>query len=163
MDLDTFKTNLNYLLENHQHKPYKRQNEGIVFVGLPAPLQIDDRKERYEFVYLLCMFIAFDLKTFEIFDEYYLSLKEQFYIPKFEYGLTNTFVHPNRIFDHYRIGIIEDVFENSFNTFYLFAKELTAKIDTNFVLKTVLDSISEDADLRNGMFGRAFVKYIRNR
>ncbi|HAT80281.1 MAG TPA: hypothetical protein DCS17_02400 [Flavobacterium sp.] len=104
--------------------------------------------------------MAFDLKTFEIYNQFYLSLKNEFYIPKFEYGLTNAFVYPNRVFADYKIGIIEEYFNNSFNTFYSFTNELTNKIDKNFDINFLLNSILEDTDLKFGLFGTTFVKRI---
>ncbi len=62
MNIEQFKLRLKETLEKHKYPPYERRNEGLVYIGLPEKIEFTYKQEKYEFVYLLCMFIAFDLK-----------------------------------------------------------------------------------------------------
>ena len=162
MHIDKYNTYLEFLFACHKNPPYERLNEGKVYIGLPTVDEIvfDNHKDKQEFVYLLCMFVAIDLKTFEIYNDQYFNLKKAFYIPKFEYGLTNTFIYPNRIFDEFKIGINEECFKASFLTFYNFCSELTKNITPPISFITLLRSICADPDLKHGLFGSTFTKLI---
>lgn len=88
----------------------------MVYIGFPSKDVIINDKN--DFIYLLCMFVALELITFSYFKEKYLMVKNIFDTPKFEDGLTNTFIHPSRLFDHFQIGINQVQFCFCFDTFY---------------------------------------------
>lgn len=163
MTIDNYNEYLVVLLASHKNPPYERLNEGKVYVGPPNASQLTFRstKDKSTFAYLFSMLVAFDLKVFEIDKTFYLALKNEFYIPKFEYGLTNTFVYPNRIFDDFKVGINEEFFEESFHVFNKLIAGLA--IGSNLSIDNILYSISEDSDLNSGIFGSTFKRFIQNK
>ena len=105
---------LKNLLNSHKSKPYLRENEGWVYIGFPnSKFKFNSIEEKKEFIYYLSLFIAFDLIIYSSFREYYPKIKEVFKIPKFEYGLTNTFIYPEKIIDYFKIGINKKILKNA--------------------------------------------------
>jgi len=115
MKVEDFFLKLNEQLKLHSYQ-YDRQNEGRVYIGLPNfDFSNFKNDEKTFFVYYLSFFVAFDLLVYTYDNDNYFIQKEKLNIPKFEYGLTNIFVYPNRIYDNYwapfKIDIFKRVFE----------------------------------------------------
>ena len=161
--INRFQKLLGDILQKHKHSPYKRGDEGLVYVGTPEIIKFNEISEKQQFVYLLCMFIASDLKIYDVYKAYYYNFKIQFYIPKFEYGLTNHFIYPERIFNQYQIGINKINFEISFNIFTESLIKILSKSGfENINFPALLNYILVDNDLNRGLFGSHFAKRIDN-
>jgi hypothetical protein len=114
MKVDDFFLKLNEQLKTYKHQ-YDRQDEGKVYIGFPDfDFSNFTKDEKAYFVYYLCLFVAFDLLVYSYDNENYLKQKEKLKIPKFEYGLTNIFVQPNRIYDKYWEPFRQDIFKKVF-------------------------------------------------
>ncbi len=96
---------------------YERKNEGLVYLGLHENLFLEiDEKEKY--LYTLCNLVAFDLLVFKYDNINYYEQKTALRIPKFEYGLTNTFYYAERIF-MYRIHLSFTIYANAISSLFL--------------------------------------------
>jgi hypothetical protein len=148
MKVDTFFTKLNEQLKTYKHQ-YDRQDEGKVYVGFPNfDFSNFTEDEKAYFVYYLSLFVAFDLLVYTYDNKNYLKQKEKLKIPKFEYGLTNVFVNPNRLYDNYwqpfRNEIFKDVFQLGLNYLNIEIPEIEPiKIFENAI---------NDKDFSTGMF-----------
>ena len=91
MTITEYKLLLDYTISKHKYPPYTRQNEGLIYVGLPEIINFKSQNEKNCFVYYLCLFVAFDLKIYDKHRECYKTIKQLIGIPKFEYGLTSVF------------------------------------------------------------------------
>lgn len=164
MTIEHYTSLLEKTLSKHKQPPYERENEGLVYIGLPEKIDFIDEKEKREFVYLLCMFVAFDLKTYHLFREFYPHLKREFYIPKFEKDKSRyePFIYPDVIFNYYDVDIQARDFRNAFKVFCDFTKKLLQHKSLQYDFVEVLRLISVDRDLNRDLFGKAFVYCIKD-
>lgn len=157
MKVEEFFSKLNEQLNSHKHQ-YDRQDEGRVYIGFPDfDFSYFTNEEKAYFIYYLCLFVAFDLLVYSYDRENYLLQKEKLKIPKFEYGLTNVFVNPNRLYDNYwqpfRTEIFKDVFQ-------LGLSYLNSKIFDLEPIKIFENAIS-DKDFSTGMFSNKLKNEIK--
>ncbi len=136
----------------------------MVYIGLPEKIDFKDEIEKREFVYLLCMFVAFDLKTYHLFRGFYPHLKREFYIPKFKRhkNYEPFFMYPDIIFKYYDIDIQARDFRNAFRVFCDFTTKLLQHKSLQYDFVEVLSLISIDRDLNRDLFGKAFVYCIKD-
>ena len=110
MKVEDYNKRLNEELKSYKQK-YERQGEGIVYIGLPDfNFSHLTKDEKIYFVYYLSFFVAFDLLVFSYDNKNYLQQKDKLKIPKFEYGLTNIFVEPSKIYNKYSEPFRQDIF-----------------------------------------------------
>ena len=118
-------------------------------------------KDKHSFILLLSFFVMLDLVFYRYFD-CYCSLRKELKTPKFEYGLTYTFVYPDVIIKReLRDRISQKLFNEIFD---LFISSITLifekyKIDRNLFFSV----LREDKDLNQGLFGTFLQKSIMKR
>ena len=133
---------------------YERKNEGHVYLGLHENLFLEiEEKEKY--LYTLCNLVAFDLLVFKYDNINYYQQKIELRIPKFEYGLTNTFFYAERIFKEYKIPIIEKIFEKTFIDCLDYIKN-----NTSMNLMGIFNNIFIDVDFEKGTYNNQLKKAV---
>jgi hypothetical protein len=157
MKVDDFFIKLNEQLKTYKHQ-YDRQDEGRVYIGLPNfDFSNFTKDEKAYFVYYLSFFVAFDLLVYSYDNKNYLKQKEKLKLPKFEYGLTNVFVYPNRLYDNYwqpfRNEIFKDVFQLGLNYLNIEIPEIEP-------LK-IFENTINDKDFSTGMFNNEIINEIK--
>jgi hypothetical protein len=150
-------------LKVHKHPPYERQNEGLVYLGYPEIIYFENNTQKHSFVYMLCLFVLFDLKIFELYREYYEQLKIELCIPKFEYGLTNTFIYPEKLFNHYQIGINQNRLIECYQIFEEYILEKIHELNMPIDFLKIENSIRNDKEVNCGHFGRNLCRLIVNK
>ena len=150
MTIDRFFILLERELANMQYS-YDRPCEGKVYLGHPIINRNCYSDDDYKsWSYYLCFFVAFDLLVYTYFNENYQEIKDKLNIPKFEYGLTNTFYYPEDLFKRLNISINQNLFSKTFNHFIQFLEREKLTIDFKTVLKTALS----DKDFEKGVFSK---------
>lgn len=150
-----FVLNEQLVSQNHQ---YDRQNEGKVYIGLPSfDFSSMTQEQKIYFIYYLSFFVAFDLLVFTYDYEKYYIQKQKLNIPKFEYGLTNTFVYPNRIYDNYWHPFRSDIFKNVFKLGLDYLINNVSEFDPIRILNYSLN----DKDFATGIFNIELTKEIK--
>jgi hypothetical protein len=157
MKVEYFFSKLNEQLNTYKHQ-YDRQDEGRVYIGFPDfDFSNFTNEEKAYFIYFLCLFVAFDLLVYSYDRENYLLQKEKLKIPKFEYGLTNVFINPNRLYDNYwqpfRTEIFKDVLK-------LGLSYLNSKIFDLEPIK-IFENAINDKDFSTGMFSNELKNEIK--
>jgi hypothetical protein len=157
MKVDDFFIKLNEQLKTYKHQ-YDRQDEGRVYIGLPNfDFSNFTKDKKAYFVYYLSFFVAFDLLVYSYDNKNYLKQKEKLKLPKFEYGLTNVFVYPNRLYDNYcqpfRNEIFKDVFQLGLNYLNIEIPEIEP-------LK-IFENAINDKDFSTGMFNNEIINEIK--
>lgn len=148
MDVRDFFLKLNDQLKCYEHQ-YVRQNEGRVYLGFQKfDFSNFTKDQKTFFVYYLSFFVAFDLLVFTYDKINYAIQKEKLQIPKFEYGLTNTFVYPNRIYDNYREPFEGKIFKTVFELGMDYLYSTTSEIQP---LNVFLNALN-DKDFKTGIF-----------
>ena len=133
---------------------YERKNEGLVYLGLHENLFLEiEEKEKY--LYTLCNLVAFDLLVFKYDNINYYQQKIELRIPKFEYGLTNTFYYADEIFKYYKIRIIEETFENSFIDCLDYIKN-----NTSMNVMGICNNIFNHVDFEKGKYNNQLKKAV---
>ena len=133
---------------------YERKNEGHVYLGLHENLFLEiEEKEKY--LYTLCNLVAFDLLVFKYDNINYYQQKIELRIPKFEYGLTNTFFYAERIFKEYKIPIIEKIFEKTLIDCLDYIKNKATKSDVG-----IFNKIYSDIDFEKGKYNIQLKKAV---
>ena len=133
---------------------YERQDEGLVYLGLHETLFLGiEEKEKY--IYTLCNLVAFDLLVFKYDNINYYEQKAALRIPKFEYGLTNTFYYAERIFKEYKIPIIEKIFEKTLIDCLDYIKNNATKSDVG-----IFNKIFSDVDFEKGKYNNQLKKAV---
>jgi hypothetical protein len=139
---------------------YERQDEGLVYLGLHETLFLEiEEKEKY--IYTLCNLVAFDLLVFKYDNVNYYQQKKELRIPKFEYGLTNTFYYAEEIFKEYKIPIIKKIFEKTLIDCLDYIKNNTIMSDVG-----IFNNIYTDLDFQKGTYNiqlRIALLKIRNK
>lgn len=159
-NIKIFKKDLKEFLLKSSSKPYDRQGEGLVhFVDIINKKNLP-KKNQADFLVLLSLFIMIDLIFYTYFQKYYLKLKRELKTPKFEYGLTNTFMGPEVPLIRARSGIHVDFIWKSFQKMVpIFDDELNIFLDKiNLDKKKVEKTVFQDKDIVNGLFGIMLVK-----
>lgn len=158
MRVDAFFIKLNEQLKIYKHQ-YDRQNEGRVYIGLPEfDFSNLTKDEKIYFVYYLSFFVAFDLLVYSYDNENYLKQKEELKIPKFEYGLTNIFIQPNRIYDKYWEPFRQDIFKKVFLHGIEYLNLNIPEIEPIKILSYTLN----DKDFSTGMLNNQLKNEINN-
>jgi len=160
MTINDYSKILEETLQNHKHPPYERSNEGFVYVGRPELIKFESNNQKNQFVNLLCLFIAFDLKIFESYNNYYEIIKTNLRIPKFEYGLTNIFIQPERIFEHYKTKFDMKVFEGIYSVFENYILQMIDEQKINIDLVDLSQQIINDPDINNGIWGKNYCDFL---
>lgn len=158
MKVDNFFIKLNEQLNTYKHQ-YDRQDEGRVYIGLPDfNFSNFTKEEKIYFVYYLSLFVAFDLLVYSYDNENYLKQKEELKIPKFEYGLTNIFIEPSRIYDKYWEPFHQEIFKDVFKQGLDY---LILKISEIEPIK-IFNNAKNDKDFSTGMFNNELKNEIQN-
>lgn len=148
------------LLKNELSKmphSYERYNEGKVYLGSPIINRNEHSEEDYRFFcYYLCLFVSFDLLIYSYSFEEYESVKKKLGIPKFEYGLTNTFYYPDELFQKLDKSISERYFADAFYKFIDFLR----RENFEFNPETILQNALTDKDFDKGLFSKLFKNEI---
>jgi hypothetical protein len=157
MKVDNFFTILNEQLEVYKHQ-YERKDEGKVYIGLPDfDFSNLTKDEKTYFVYYLSFFIAFDLLVYSYDNQNYTKQKEKLKIPKFEYGLTNILVYPNKIYDKYLEPFRPEIFKV---VFQLGIQYLNFKLPEIKPISIFQHAIN-DKDFSIGMFNNELLNEIK--
>ena len=157
MKVDYFFTILNEQLEVYKHQ-YERQDEGTVYIGLPDfDFSNLTKDEKTYFVYYLSFFVAFDLLVYSYDNPNYRKQKEKLKIPKFEYGLTNIFVYPNKIYDKYWEPFRPEIFKVVFLFGIQHLKFELPEINPIVIFKHAIN----DKDFSIGIFNNELLNEIK--
>ena len=133
---------------------YERENEGHVYLGLHENLFFEiEEKEKY--LYTLCNLVAFDLLVFKYDNINYYQQKIELRIPKFEYGLTNTFFYAQTIFERYKTPIIEKIFEKTLIDCMNYIKN-----KTSMNVMGIFNNIFIDLDFEKGTYNNQLKKAV---
>lgn len=137
---------------------YIREDEGKVYLGLPSLSKSAYNQTDYLYIInYLCLFVAIDLLVYCYYPDRYPKFKKIFNIPKFEYGLTNTFYYPETIYkrklNEFSVIIFNDAFRKTIN--YFDAKHFEIEI------KEMLQLALSDKDFQEGKFNNSFLSFIR--
>lgn len=152
MDIHHFFILLKKELSKMPHS-YDRLNEGKVYLGPLVINRNDYSEEDYRFFcYYLCLFVSFDLLIFTYNLEEYEMVKKSLGIPKFEFGLTNTFYYPNDLFHRLNGSISERCFTDAFSKFIEFLRN--KNFEFNF--ETILRKTLIDKNFDKGLFSKFF-------
>jgi hypothetical protein len=158
MKVEDFNKRLNEDLKSYKQK-YERQGEGLVYIGLPDfNFSHLTKNEKIYFVYYLSFFVAFDLLVFTYYNENYLVQKDKLKIPKFEYGLTNTFVQPSKIYEKYSEPFRHEIFKKVFQQGMEY---LNLKISEIKPIEIISKALT-DKDFSNGRFNDELKSEINN-
>ncbi len=133
---------------------YESKNEGLIYIGLDKNLFIEI-EEKEKFIYTLCNLVAFDLLVFKYDNINYYEQKTALNIPKFEYGLTNTFYYAERIFKEYKIPIIENIFEKTLIDCLNYIKN-----NTSMNVMGIFNNIFIDVDFEKGKYNNQLKKAV---
>ena len=149
------------VLQSHPHPPYNRENEGMVYVGFPTKkFPFSSPQEKSCCAHYLCLFVTLDLVVYANFRERYIQLKQELHIPKFEYGLTNIFICPSALHDHFKIGLNQERFNACFHQFEHYIEKKLQSNNINLDWRTIKNMILEDHDLSQGIFGHMLIQSI---
>lgn len=156
MTVEDFFTKLNEQLNTYKHQ-YERQDEGRVYIGLPNfDFSNFTKHEKTYFVYYLSFFVAFDLLVYTYDNQNYLKQKGILKIPKFEYGLTNVFIHPEAIFNKFSESLNPKISRQTVNMGIEF---LTSQFPENQIFNVLINVLS-DCDFSTGRFNIEFKKNL---
>ena len=161
MTADRYHRLLNEALQTYT-PPYERDNEGLVYVGLPDFRSSIAWDDLHPFTYYLCLFVGLDLKMYELVKSDYERLRSFIGSPKFEYGLTNIFYEPNDIFNRMRIGIQKQVLADCFHKYSEWADHRLEQSQSELSLDQIHAAMTEDEDLQKGLWGRSLMNLILN-
>jgi len=157
MEVDDFFYRLNNELVVHGYQ-YERGDEGYVYLAFP---KFDyfylSRDDRAYFDYYLCFFVAFDLLVYCYDRENYASQKKKLNIPKFEFGLTNTFVYPEKLFLNCGISYRPEIFSMAFNKYIDYLLKYVPETKPFNILRFALT----DKDFEKGTFSTEFRNQIK--
>lgn len=156
-----FFNSLDKYLNDFHNNPYKSVDEGLIYVGLNEKYNgFKDEDEKIYFVNYLCMIVSLDLKFYELNNCKYYMFKSIYNIPKFEYGLSNTYCFPNAIYYKFDVLNKMDIFKGCFDDFYSFYSKLLSQNELETSLDSLLESMITDKDINSGSWGNEFCRLI---
>lgn len=161
MNISEYKLLEELTLSKHHYPAYQSENEGLIYIGLPEIVNFKSNREKQYFAYYLCLFVAFDLKVFEMHEFHYNTLKVLLKIPKFKYGLTWVMIYPERIYNHYKVDYDKELFTQCFNNYENYIVSSFEDNNINIDWRDFKEKMMNDSDLNCGSFGVNFSKHLK--